>query len=227
MPIAPLLVFDLDGTLVDTASDLIAALNETMAEDGLAAIPVSEVGHLVGAGGRVMIERGLRHHGIDPATCNIDTLQSRFVGHYGRAMPGVSQPYPNAIAAMDRLEAAGWRFAVCTNKTELLAIQLIESLGLSSRFAAICGGDTFPVRKPHADHLLGTIERAGGQRDRAIMVGDSRADIEAARNAGIPVIGVTFGYTDTPVAALGPDAIIEHYDGLWEAVAVLGNGWTA
>lgn len=218
---SPLLVFDLDGTMVDTAVDLIAALNDTLGEDGLQPIPTSEVGHLVGSGGRVMIERGLRYHGIDPAARDLDHLQSRFVGHYSRAMPGSSAAYPGLLPALDRFAAAGWRFAVCTNKTESLARQLLESLNLSDRLDAICGGDTFPVRKPDAGHLLGTIAAAGGDPAHAVMVGDSRADIDAARNAGVPVVAVTFGYTDHPVSELGPDVIIEHFDALWNAVAGL------
>ena len=216
---APLLVFDLDGTMIDTAADLIAALNTTMAQIGLPAIPVAEVGHLVGAGGRVMIERGLRHHGIDPASRDLDALQATFVAVYGEAMPGVSRPFPGLLPALDRFEAAGWRLAVCTNKTEALSRRLLAGLGLTDRLAAICGGDTFARRKPHADHLLGTIRAAGGHPDHAVMVGDSRADIEAARNAGVPVVGVTFGYTDTPVADLRPDEVISRFDDLWDAVA--------
>ena len=221
MPASPLLVFDLDGTMIDTAVDLIAALNETLAEEGLAAIPVDAVGHLVGAGGRVMIERGLRHHGLDPAAADIDRLQGRFIAHYARAMPAASRPYPGLVAALDRFDAAGWRFAVCTNKTEALARQLLEALDLAPRLQAICGGDTFPVRKPDAGHLLGTIAKAGGTPQRAIMVGDSRADVEAAKNAGIPVVAVTFGYTDRPVADFAPDALIDHFDRLDAAVAGL------
>jgi phosphoglycolate phosphatase len=216
-----LLVFDLDGTMVDTAHDLIAALNDTLAEEQLAPIPTSEVGYLVGSGGRVMIERGLRYHGIDPATSDLDRLQARFVSHYARAMPGQSMAFPGLVDALDRFEAAGWRFAVCTNKTESLSRRLLASLGLDTRVVAICGGDTFPVRKPDAGHLLGTIEAAGGDPRRAIMIGDSRADIDAAKNAGIPVVAVTFGYTDTPVQDLGPDRIIDHFDALWDAVADL------
>lgn len=217
----PLLVFDLDGTMVDTAHDLIAALNDTLAEERLSAIPTSEVGYLVGSGGRVMIERGLRYHGLDPATSDLDRLQARFVGHYARAMPGRSAAFPGLIDALDRFEAAGWRFAVCTNKTESLSRQLLASLGLDRRVMAICGGDTFPVKKPDPGHLLGTIEAAGGDRKRSIMIGDSRADIDAAKNAQVPVVAVTFGYTDTPVEDLGPDAIIDHFDALWDAVADL------
>eukprot|EP01037_Dinobryon_pediforme_P024182 gene24182-25895_t len=209
--------------MVDTAGDLIAALNATMAEEGLPPIPTAHVGHLVGAGARVLIERGLAHHGIDPASRDIDGLLASFIAHYGRVMPAGSRPFPQLTETMDRFAAAGWSFAVCPNKTEALSRPLLDSLGLSGRLQAICGGDTFPVRKPDAAHLLGTIARAGGDPARAVMVGDSRADIEAARNARIPVVAVTFGYTDTPVADLGPDAVIDRFDDLWDAVAGLSR----
>lgn len=216
-----LLVFDLDGTMVDTATDLISALNATLAEKGLSAIPTSEVGYLVGSGGRVMIERGLKYHGHTVEAAELDHLQARFVHHYSSMMPGESAPFPGLLDALDRFDAAGWRFAVCTNKLEGLSRQLLGGLGLDARLDAICGGDTFLFRKPDARHLLGTIDAAGGDRSRAIMVGDSRADIDAAKNAGIPVVAVSFGYTDTPVSDLGPDRVIDHFDALWDAVADL------
>lgn len=216
-----LLVFDLDGTMVDTAADLIAALNATLAEKDLSPIPTSEVGYLVGAGGRVMIERGLKYHGRSVSSDELDHLQARFVHHYATNMPGSSAPFPGLLAALDRFAAAGWHFAVCTNKLEGLSRQLLGGLGLDARLEAICGGDTFLFRKPDARHLLGTIDAAGGDKSRAVMIGDSRADIEAAKNADIPVVAVTFGYTDTPVADLSPDRIIDHFDALWDAVADL------
>lgn len=225
MPAAPLLVFDLDGTLVDTAADLLDTLNGLLVREGLTPIPLSSVGAVVGAGARAMIERGFALNGLRPDGGTIDRLFVDFIARYGNNIAAKSRPYPGALAALDRFEAAGWGFAVCTNKTEALATRLISELGLAARFAAICGGDTFPVRKPAAAHLLGTIDRAGGDPARAVMVGDSRADIEAARNAGVPVVGVTFGYTDVPVADLGPDVVIDHFDGLWDAVAGLAARW--
>ncbi|MDR3495379.1 MAG: phosphoglycolate phosphatase [Ancalomicrobiaceae bacterium] len=217
----PLLVFDLDGTIVDSAGDLITSLNLVMAEEGLPAIPHAAVSAIVGAGARAMIERGLRYLGEDPALRDIDDLMARFIVHYSRVMPADSRPYPGLGATFDRFEAAGWRFAVCTNKPEALSYQLLDALDISPRLSAICGGDTFAVRKPDARHLFGTIEKAGGDPADTIMVGDSRSDIEVARNAGIPVVAVTFGYADRPVGEFGPDAVIDHLDELWDAVAGL------
>ena len=129
-------------------------------------------------------------------------------------MPGHSLPYPGLMAALDRIEAAGMTLAVCTNKTETLAIRLLDALELTGRFAAITGGDTFAVRKPHGDHILGTIARAGGSASNAVMIGDSVNDILAAQNAGVPAIAVPFGYSDKPVASFKPDLVLDHFDDL-------------
>ncbi|MDR3376848.1 MAG: phosphoglycolate phosphatase [Ancalomicrobiaceae bacterium] len=221
MSTKPLLVFDLDGTIVDTAGDLITSLNLVMAEEGLPAIPHAAVSTIVGAGARAMIERGLAYLGEDPASRDVSDLMARFIVHYSRVMPVDSRPYPGLNATLDRFEAAGWRFAVCTNKPEALSFQLLGALGIAPRLAAICGGDTFPVRKPDARHLLGTIAAAGGDPANTIMVGDSHNDIDVARNAQVPVIAVSFGYADRPVEEFAPDAVIDRLDDLWDAVARL------
>lgn len=222
---APLVVFDLDGTLVDTAADLLGTLNVLLRREGLAAIPRSEVGMLVGAGARAMIERGLAVNGVAADGLRLDRLMADFLDHYGANIAAESRPYPGVLDALARFAAEGWRFAVCTNKHEGLSRRLLAELNLADRFAAVCGGDTFPVRKPDPAHLLGTVAAAGGRPGRAVMVGDSRADVEAARNAGIPVVAVGFGYTDRPIAEYGPDALIDHYDDLWSAVERVTRHW--
>lgn len=208
----PLVIFDLDGTLVDTAPDLIDSLNHTIVEVGMEPLDFSDVTYLVGQGVRVMIARAfeLRHRNLDDATA--DRLFHRFLDHYRKAMPGRSKPYPGTIECLDRLASAGMDLAVCTNKIEELALPLLGELGLTRRFAAITGGDTFAARKPDARHIFGTIERAGGIAQQAVMIGDSVNDILAARNAGIPSIAVTFGYSDVPVTELGASIIVESYD---------------
>lgn len=218
---APLLVLDLDGTLVDTAGDLIAALNRVLTGEGLRPMSRDDAGSLLGAGARAMIERGFRlnHTSLDTAT--LDRLFADFIPLYEADIAAESRPFPGAVEALDRFAAAGWRLAICTNKLEGLSRRLLDELALTSRFAAICGGDTFPTRKPDAGHLLGTIARAGGDPAHAVMVGDSAADVNAAKNAGVPVVGVTFGYTEAPVASFGPDAVIDHFDALWDAVAAI------
>ena len=218
---APLLVLDLDGTLVDTAADLIATLNIVLAGEGLRPMTREDAGALLGAGAKAMIERGFRLADAPLDGATLERLFAAYIPLYEARIAEESRPFPGAVAALDRFAAAGWRLAVCTNKLESLSRRLLDELDLSPRFAAICGGDTFPVRKPDAGHLLGTIARAGGDPVRTVMVGDSATDVDAARNAGVPVVGVTFGYTDTPVARLSPDAVIDHFDDLWAAVATL------
>lgn len=211
---SPLVIFDLDGTLIDTAPDLIESLNHTIASADLAPVTFDDLTHLVGQGARVMIKRAFELRKVKLEESETDALFSIFVEHYRQNMPGKSQPFPGAVECMKRLAAAGMTLAICTNKSEALAIPLIEELGLSGHFAAITGGDTFPVRKPDAAHIFGTIEKAGGTQDHAVMVGDSINDILAAKNAGIPSIGVDFGYSDVPIASLSPSTVISHFDAL-------------
>jgi phosphoglycolate phosphatase len=213
-PHATTIVFDLDGTLVDTAPDLVASLNHTIAQRDLAPVGYEDLTHLVGQGARVMIARAFALRGAQLADEEIPALLERFIAHYAAGMPGQSRPYPGLVDALDRLRDAGHLLAVCTNKMEGLARPLIETLGLTGYFTAITGGDTFAVRKPDATHLTGTIEMAGGVAHKALMIGDSINDILAARNAGIPSIAVPFGYSDVGVETLGASAIIGHFDEL-------------
>jgi len=211
---SPLVIFDLDGTLIDTAPDLMASLNHVMDLNGLEHVEFKDMTWLVGQGAKVMIERAWAHHGRPSSPEQLESAFDAFLVHYAAGMPGRSLPYPGLMAAMDRLEAAGIKLAVCTNKTEALALRLLDSLELTPRFAAITGGDTFKVRKPHGDHILGTIEKAGGSAAHAVMIGDSINDILAAQNAKVPAIAVPFGYSDKPVAEFNPDIIIAHFDEL-------------
>lgn len=209
-----LVVFDLDGTLLDTHADLIDSLNHTIASIGLAPVSYDDLTHLVGHGAKVMIERACKLHGHPLTEDESGPLLQRFIAHYSSTMPGHTKPYPGLIAAMENLKANGFTLAVCTNKLESLARTLIEALGLTHYFAAITGGDTFPVRKPDARHLLGTIEKAGGTPARSIMVGDSFNDIAVAKNAAVASVGVPFGYSDVPIESLEPTRIIQHFDEL-------------
>ncbi|MCB1508332.1 MAG: phosphoglycolate phosphatase [Hyphomicrobiaceae bacterium] len=214
-----LVVFDLDGTLIDTAPDLAFAMNRVLSEEGLAEIALAEARVFVGHGARAMIERGLVKAGSAFDEARARALTRRFIEIYTAHIADESRPFPGALAALDRLEAAGHRLAICTNKREELARTLFDALGLTQRFAAIVGGNTVGVPKPDPAPLLETIRLAGG--GPAIMVGDSATDVGAARNAKIPVIGVPFGYTDTPIAELAPDRIVDHFDALPDAVDAL------
>ncbi|MFN7023542.1 MAG: HAD family hydrolase [Pseudorhizobium sp.] len=211
---APLVIFDLDGTLIDTAPDLIASLNYTIAAADLAPVTFDDLTHLVGQGARVMIRRAFELRGHEIGEPEVEPLLHRFLYHYKREMPGASQPYSGLDEALDRLSEAGFNAAVCTNKLEELALPLLEKLGLSNRFPVVTGGDTFAFRKPDARHILGTIERAGSDPAKSLMIGDSINDILAARNAAIPSIAVTFGYSDVPVVDLQPDHVIEDFSQL-------------
>jgi phosphoglycolate phosphatase len=224
---APTIVFDLDGTLVDTAPDLVDTLNIILAREGLPPVPFETARNMIGGGARTLIERGLQAEGRPGIAAEVDRLYTDFVAHYGDHLADRSQPFPGAIAAIEQLAARGCRFAICTNKLEWLSVRLLESLGISRHFAAICGQDTFGVQKPHPQILLQTIRKAGGNSGRAVMVGDSITDIEVARAAKVPVIAVDFGYTEMPVATLEPDVVIDDFGKLPAAVDRLFgfNSW--
>lgn len=208
------IVFDLDGTLIDTAPDLVESLNHTIAARDLAPVSYEDLTHLVGQGARVMIQRAFSLRGSPIAEDELPALLDRFITHYEVGMPGKSRPYPGLIEALERMKAAGYILAVCTNKMERLALPLLERLELTAYFATITGGDTFAFRKPDPAHILATVERAGGQADKVLMIGDSINDIMAARNGNIPSIAVPFGYSDVPVKELGASRIISHFDEL-------------
>ena len=218
-----LLLFDLDGTLVDTAPDLVDSLNTVLAPRGLAEVSVDEMRPFIGHGSRWMIGRSLQAEGIEVSGAELSELHASYLAHYEARIADLSKPYPDLVAALDALEREGAFFAVCTNKYERLAAELLRSLGLASRFRCIAGPDTFAAKKPDPLHLIRTIEACGGRREKTLMVGDSRIDLQAARNANVPMIGVSFGYTDTPMAALGPDRLIDSFQELPAAAAALAG----
>src|ERR1700753_2553660 len=215
------IVFDLDGTLVDTAPDLVNALNFVLGREGLPAIPPASARNMIGAGARRMIERGLELEDRTTSVADITRLTGDFVDHYAAHIADESRPFEGLEGALDVLAANGFRFAVCTNKLEWLSKLLLDRRGRSGRFAAICGADTFGVSKPDPAILQQTVARAGGELASSIMVGDAGPDIGVARRAGIPVIGVAFGYTEVPIADLKPDRLINHMRELPAAVESL------
>jgi phosphoglycolate phosphatase len=219
---APIVVFDLDGTLADTAPDIMATLNVLLARDGHAPLPSTAARSLVGSGARALIERGYAASGVLLGSERVEALFEDFIAHYRAHIADETRLFPGAEAALERLADAGFRLAVCTNKPEDLSVLLLDRLKVADRFAAICGRETFPFFKPDPRALTMTIDRARGDRERAIMIGDSRTDIETAKAAGVPVVAVDFGYTETSVAAFGPDAVVSHFDELWDTVAALG-----
>lgn len=216
---APLLVFDLDGTLADTAGDLLATLNFILSREGLPTVTEDQARRMVGMGARTLIKRGFERGGADLSTARLEELFEEFLRHYEENIAVHSRLFSGVEQALDRFEAAGFAFAVCTNKIEKPSVKLLRELGVAERFRAICGQDTFAWWKPDPRALLSTIERAGGHPGRSVMIGDSKTDIDTAKAAGVPVVAVDFGYTEIHVSELGPDRVISHFDSLWDAVA--------
>ena len=215
---SPLVVCDLDGTLVDSAPDLADALNVVLARIGLPGIAYSDARNMVGGGARKMIERGLAAEGRCVTPAELDRLVGDFIGHYALHIADRSRPVAGAAGALDRLAQGGCRLAVCTNKLEWLARRLLDALSLSQLCVAICVADTFGLQKPDPGFLRNTILRAGGTPEQVVMVGDSISDVSMGRAAGIPVIAVDYGYTDTPAAELGADRVISRLADLPPAV---------
>jgi phosphoglycolate phosphatase len=215
------LILDLDGTLAETAGDLIGALNFVLAREGVEDVPVAAARSLLGAGGRALIQRGFARAGRDLSPEKLDALFVDFLAFYNAHIADHSFLFPGVEAALDRFAAEGWRLGVCTNKMEASSHLLLEKLGVARKFQFICGQDTFGVAKPDPRPLLETIRKMGSQPEYAVMVGDSVTDIKTARAAGTPVIAVDFGYTDVPVTELGPDVVISHFDALFDATQSL------
>ena len=205
------LLIDLDGTLVDSAPDLAEALNDLRAELGLAALPLARVVTMVGDGVAKLVERGLADGAFvpDPARHT-----ARLMALYAPRLTRHTEPYPGVPATLPKLIEAGWRLGVCTNKPEALAKKILQDLGLARHFAAITGGDSFPRRKPDPSHPRATLVQMGCKTEGAVLVGDSQVDFESGRNAGLPVVLVSYGYTRVPVAELGADVVIERFDEL-------------
>jgi phosphoglycolate phosphatase len=209
MTVRPTIAFDLDGTLVDTAPDLVDTLNLVLEEAGLPPVPFTEARSLVGGGARALIERGLAFEHAKLPTLEVDRLLARFLVHYEGRLAERSRPFPDTAAVLDALRARGALLVVCTNKLERFSVKLLQALGLAERFALIAGADTFAARKPDPSHLLSAVARAGGHSSTAIMVGDSETDMLTARRARVPVVAVGWGYSRVPASELGADRLIE------------------
>jgi len=214
-------VFDLDGTLVDTAADLAAATNRTLAGLKLGPVAASILRPVVNSGARAMLEAGLLHHGVSKSAQQIDELLNTFLADYANNIAIESRPYPGALAAIEGLKRDGARLGVCTNKREHLARKLLGELKMDQLFDAIVGRDTLPVHKPDPGHLIGTVILADGDLGRCVMIGDSEIDVRTGKSAGIPVIGIAFGYSREPIATFKPDLVIDRYDRLGAAIETL------
>ena len=209
-------VFDLDGTLADTAPDLTAALNHALGELGRPPVPAEDVRHMVGHGARALLQKGLAATG-KVSEALIEQGFPIFLAHYEAHIADHSRPFPGVEQALATLEAQGIALAVCTNKLEALTHKFIAAIGWEGRFAAIVGGDTLAVRKPDPAPLLEAIARAGG--GPAAFVGDSITDTDTAKAAAIPCIALSFGFADRPAGELGADRVIDHWDELVQTLS--------
>ncbi len=207
-------IFDLDGTLADTSADLIAAANATFEELGHGALldPVADM-RTAFLGGRAMLRLGLERVGqvSEPL---IDTYFPVFIDHYTNHIDTHTTLYPGTVEMLEALAARGYALGICTNKPAGLADTLMESLGVRHHFGALLGADSLPVRKPDARHLLQTIADVGGSTQRSALIGDTQTDRDAAKNAGVPSILVTFGPGGEKVKELQPEATIDHFNAL-------------
>ncbi len=218
------LLCDLDGTLIDSVPDLTAAVAELLVQEGRAPLALEAVRSMVGDGVPKLIERAFAATGGVPPAEELSALVARYMPLYEARMTELTRPYPGALETLRALKRAGWRFGLCTNKPEGPSRAIVTQLGFAGLFEAVAGGDSFPVKKPHPGHLLGLLERMGAGPAAAVMVGDGRADLLAARSAGLPMIALAHGYGPVPVAQLEPDLVIESFFELPAALASLGAG---
>ena len=215
-----LLVFDLDGTLIDTVPDLANALNEVLREYGHAPLAQREVQRLIGDGVAALVTRGFAARGADAAEAT--AAVPRFLAVYEANATNLSRPYPGVRDTLLELRRQGYRTAICTNKTEHATAAVLRGLDLAELFDGIAGGDRFPVRKPDPGHLLGLIAELGGRPERAAMIGDNENDAAAAHGAGLPVILMRYGYARVDPATLGAAALLDRFADLPVALERLG-----
>lgn len=212
------IAFDLDGTLVDSAPDLIGTLNRMLVEEGLPPVPMESASSLIGSGARALLVHGFEAAGAPVERAKSDELFERFLVDYAAHIADGSQPFEGVVETLERLSERGAILVVATNKRSDLSELLLGKLDLTRHFAAIVGPDRVSARKPSGAHLKEAVAIAGGDPERAIMVGDAAPDADAARDAGMPCILTTFGFTPTPVEDLGGDVLIDAFEDVEEAI---------
>jgi phosphoglycolate phosphatase len=217
-----LLVFDLDGTLIDSAPDLRAALNEMLRERGRAPLSLAQVRRMIGDGVPILVARALDASGIDPAAAA--NALPRFMQLYEADAVRLTRPYPGVPETLAKLRGRGYRMAICTNKPQHATKTVLEGLGILSLFDGIAGGDRFAVKKPDPEHLLGLIGALGACVEAAAMIGDNENDAAAAHAAGIPLVLMRYGYARVDPASLAADALLDHFCDLPAALDRLGLG---
>ncbi|ATC25305.1 phosphoglycolate phosphatase [Caulobacter vibrioides] len=215
------IAFDLDGTLVDTAPDLVGALNIILAQEALPPLPFDDVRLMVGRGARALLERGFAAAGAPLDAEQAPALVQRFIDVYLARIADESAPFPGVVEVLSDLKAAGAKLVVCTNKLTNLSTALLDAVALSPFFEAVIGADLAPAAKPDGRHVAAAVAAVGGDVSRAVMIGDSINDALGARNAGVPGVLVSFGYTEDPVETLGADLVIHSFLDVPEACITL------
>lgn len=213
------ILFDLDGTLVDSAPDLIGTLNRMLALKGLPPVPVSSARHLVGHGARALLRHGFQEAGSTWDEAAEPELFDRFIADYVENIAAHTRPFPAVVETLEDLSTRGATLVVATNKRTDLSLTLLDALDLTRRFALVAGPDRVSARKPDAAHILDALTIVGGHPARAVMVGDASTDTGAARAAGVPSILCTFGYNDRPPQELGADVPLDDWSGFDAALA--------
>lgn len=208
------LLFDLDGTLIDSAPDVCASINRVLETMNRPSISIIETKLLVGFGARTLVEKTLEMTGPTGSKNDIDFLLSGFLDNYSRNPCEHTVLFPGARDALERFLSAGIQLAICTNKPEATCFPVLEALDLRRYFVSIICGDTLEYRKPDARHIFHTLDDMGAALNTAAFIGDSETDIEAANNAGMPSVLVSFGYCHVPFDRLGANALIDHFDQL-------------
>jgi len=219
---ATILLFDLDGTLVDSVPDLTLALNQVLGERGYKPLTPAEVAPMVGDGVLVLVERGFAARGGSIAEAA--AALPRYIAVYEANATNLTRPYPGVPETLALLRRRGYRTAICTNKLQQASETVISGLGLAGLFDAVAGGDRYKVKKPDKGHLLGLIAELGGAPEHTVMIGDSENDAAAAHAAALPLIIMAYGYSRTDPATLGADAVLESFSELPSALERLGLG---